>query len=237
MDMFVHSIIRNISVSDERLEEIRQKQNTDSICSQVINFYKMDYCPEAALRDLKLRPYWFIRQDLTVYQGLLLYQSRLVTPVDLQNDIMNRIHEGHLGIVKCRALARENVWWPGLSKQIAEKVGICSVCEKERKYPPEPLLASKLPDYPWKKVGIDLFKLKGHTYLIIIDYYSRWIELSSLQKTTSGSIVNNCKSVFSRNGIPELVISDNGPQFTSKEFLNFSNRFGFVHLTSSPHYP
>ena len=118
-----------------------------------------------------------------------------------------------------------------------EKVGNCSVCEKERKYPPKPLLSSELPDYPWQKVGMDLFELKGHTYLIIIDNYSRWIEVSPLQKTNSGNIVNNCKSVFSRNGIPELLISDNGLQFISKVFLDFSNRFGFVHLTNSPHYP
>ena len=57
IDMFVRSMIGNISVSDKRQEEIRQKQNTDSIYSQVINFYKMDYWPEAARRDLKLRPY------------------------------------------------------------------------------------------------------------------------------------------------------------------------------------
>ena len=86
----------------------------------------------------------------------------------------------------------------GQSKQIAEKVGKCGACEKERKYPPEPLLPSKLPDYPWQKVDMDVFELKGHIYLIIIDYFSRWIEISHLQKTTSGSIVNNCKSVFSR---------------------------------------
>ena len=99
MDMFVHSMIENISMSDKRLEEIRQKQNTDSICSQVMNFYKMNYWPEIARKDPKLRPYWFVRQDLTVYQGLLLYQSILVIPVDLQNDILDRIHEGYQDIV------------------------------------------------------------------------------------------------------------------------------------------
>ena len=118
--MFVRSIFGNISVSDKRLEEIRQKQNTDCICSQVINFYKINYWLEAVWRDLKLRLIWFVRQDLTVYQ-VILYQSRLVITVELQNDIVERIHEGHQGIVKCRALARENVWWLGLSKQIAEK--------------------------------------------------------------------------------------------------------------------
>ena len=107
-----------------------------------------------------------------------------------------------------------------------QKVGNSSVYEKKRKYPPELLLPSKLPDYPWQKVGMDLFELKGHTCLMIIDYYSRWIEVSPLQKNTSDNIV-------SRNGIPELVMSDNGPQFTSTEFLDFSNRFSFIHLTSS----
>ena len=72
-DMFVRSIIENISVSDKRLEEIRQKQNTDSICGQVMNYYKIDYWPKAARKDPKLMPYWFVRQNLTIYQGLLLY--------------------------------------------------------------------------------------------------------------------------------------------------------------------
>ena len=138
--MFVRSIIENISVSDKREEEIRQKQNTDSICCQVINYYKMDYWPEAASQCPKLRPYWLVRENLS--QELLLYQSRLITPMDLQNDILDCIHEGHQSIVKCRALARENVCLPGLSKQIAKKVGKCSVCEKERKYSPEPLQSS-----------------------------------------------------------------------------------------------
>lgn len=147
---------------------------------------------------------------------------------------MDRLHEGHQVILKCRALARSNVWWPGLSKQIAEKIGGCSICEKERKYPPEPLQPTQLPDYPWQKVGMDLFEQKGHKYLIVIDYYSRWIEISHLQNTISGSIVNHCKSIFAKYGIPESVISDNGPQFISKHFVDFAKIYDF---TSSPHHP
>ncbi|XP_029654134.1 uncharacterized protein LOC115227445 [Octopus sinensis] len=71
---------------------------------------------------------------------------------------------------------------------------------------------------------MDLFELKGHGYLLVIDYYSRWRERSHLQTTISGSIVDNCKSIFVRYGIREAVISDNDPQF-------------FLRLTSSPHYP
>ncbi|GAB1602716.1 uncharacterized protein K02A2.6-like, partial [Argonauta hians] len=236
-DLFVQLVLENIAASDSRLEEIRLKQNTDRICSQIMNFCKTDHWPETATRDSDLRPYWFVRQYLTICQGLLLYQSRIVIPADLQNDILDRLHEGHQGIVKCRALARNNVWWPGLSKQIAEKIGECKICEKERKYPPEPLQPTKLPDYPWQKVGMDLFEIKNQKYLIIVDYYSRWIEIAYMQTTTSASIVNHCKSIFARHGIPEVVISDNGPQFIAKEFLEFSHYFGFTHITSSPHFP
>ena len=63
-----------------------------------------------------------------------------------------------------------------------QKVGNCNVCEKERKYPLEPVLPSKLLDYPWQKVGMDLLELRGHAYLIITDYYSRWIEMSLYRK-------------------------------------------------------
>ncbi|XP_014768870.1 uncharacterized protein K02A2.6-like [Octopus bimaculoides] len=148
---------------------------------------------------------------------------------------MDHLHEGHQGIVKCRALARDNVLWPDLSKQIAEKIGGCSICEKENKYPPEPLRPTKLPDYPWQKVGMDLCILKGHRYLLVIDYYSR-IEISHLQTAITGSIVDNCKPIFARYGILEVGIFDNGPQFKSKEFWDFSNVFGFIHLSSSHHY-
>lgn len=175
-DAFVRCVIDGFPASDKRLEEIRKKQLTDKICSQDMNFCKQDYWPESAKHDQELKRYWFVRSEMTVQHGLLLDQSRLVIPAELQKNILQRLHEGHQGIVKCRALARSCVWWPGLSKQIEKEVGACATCEKERVHHPEPLLLSKTPDYPWQRVGMDLFELKGHQYLLIVDYYSRWIE-------------------------------------------------------------
>lgn len=236
-DAFVRGVIDGFPASDKRLEEIRKKQLTDKLCSQVMNFCKQDYWPESAKHDQELKQYWFVRSEMTVQHGLLLYQSRLVIPAELQKDILQRLHEGHQGIVKCRALARSCVWWPGLSKQIEKEVGACATCEKERVHHPEPLLPSKTPDYPWQRVGMDLFELKGHQYLLIVDYYSRWIEFAHLTQTTSKSVIEHCKSIFARQGIPEVVVSDNGPQFSSREFLTFADSYGFTHLTSSPHHP
>jgi hypothetical protein len=74
-------------------------------------------------------------------------------------------------------------------------------------------------------------------YLVVVDYYSRFIEIAKLSSTTSPSIVTHMKSMFSRHGIPETVVSDNGPQYSSTEFSQFATNWGFQHVTSSPLYP
>ena len=108
--MFVQSVMEGLPATDKRLEEIRQKQSTDNVCIQVANFCKSDHWPHKAETDTDLKAYWAARNDLTVHQGLLMYQGRLVTPQEMQADILQRIHQGHQGIVKCRALARSCVW-------------------------------------------------------------------------------------------------------------------------------
>ena len=80
-------------------------------------------------------------------------------------------------------------------------------------------------------------ELKQQTYLIVVDYYSRYIEMAKLNSTTSRSIINHLKSIFSRQGIPETVVSDNGPQYSCEEFSLFATSYGFTHVTSSPKHP
>ncbi len=98
-------------------------------------------------------------------------------------------------------------------------------------------MPTPLPTYPWQKVGSDLFTLKGETHLLLVDYFSRYPEVIRLTTTTSQAIVTALKSIFSRHGIPETVLSDNGPQYSSQEFADFASAYQFDHVTSSPHYP
>ena len=84
---------------------------------------------------------------------------------------------------------------------------------------------------------MDLFDWKKVAYLIIVHYYSRFVEIAKLNKTTAEEVVRHCKSIFARHGIPEEVISDNGPQFDSGAFRKFSRDYQFHHATSSPYYP
>ena len=74
-------------------------------------------------------------------------------------------------------------------------------------------------------------------HLITVDYYSSYIEIDKLTSTTSSAVIHKLKSHFARYGIPTVVMSDNGPQFSSKEFSKFSKKWDFQHVTSSPLHP
>ncbi|XP_060083508.1 uncharacterized protein K02A2.6-like [Ylistrum balloti] len=123
-----------------------------------------------------------------------------------------------------------------MSKDIGDIVKDCLQCAKHRTDKAEPMVSSVTPERPWKEVGTDLFYWKGNNYVLVVDYFSRYIEISKLMGTTSHIVVDHLKSIFARHGIPEIVRSDNGPQYCSDVFRQFSAEYGFEHVTSSPRY-
>ena len=98
---------------------------------------------------------------------------------------------------------------------------------------PEPLQPTPLPQHPWQCVTSDLFEYKK-LFVLVVDYYSRYIEGVKLHTTTSNAVIQALKSIFARHGVPALVRSDNGPQYSSNEFKIFAQDYGFEHSTSSP---
>lgn len=106
--------------------------------------------------------------------------------------------------------------WPGIGKQLEEIVRRCPECCKNQTQPTEPLLPMSFPQLPWQRVGTDLFEWKKSQYLLIVDYYSRYIEISKLSGETATIVINYTKTIFSRHGIPQHVVSDSGPQFMSE---------------------
>nr|XP_006818475.1 PREDICTED: uncharacterized protein K02A2.6-like [Saccoglossus kowalevskii] len=125
-----------------------------------------------------------------------------------------------------------------MTAEIKDKITQCSPCnEYLSKQQKEPLMSYEIPSRPWKMVGQDLFTYNKTDYLITVDYYSDYWELDKLDTdTTSSTIVNCTKSHFARHGIPENVISDNGPQFISNEYETFAREWEFEYITCSPYH-
>ena len=95
----------------------------------------------------------------------------------------------------------------------------------------ERLIPTSLPELPWVKVATDLLERRKHTYLLIVDYYSRFIEIAQLKRTTAEEVIVHTKSIFTRHGVPEIVVSDNGPQYSSEAYAKFAQEFQFEHIT------
>ena len=186
-----------------------------------------------------LRPYLEHRAHLAVVSDLLLYDEQIVIPRVLKLEVLDCIHRAHLGINKCRARARMSLWWPGVRaiEVIEDLIKSCFTCAKELPEPEEPLMLSSFPSRPWERVSMDLFDYGGRTYLITVDYYSRWIEIKRLKTQTAESVVTASKKLYATHGIPDIVISDHGPCFSAESFHEFAASYGSIHLTSSPRYP
>ena len=183
---YVQQVVQSLPATDERIEEIRQSQEADPVCQQLVQF-TLEGWPEKKSLSRELRQYHKVRCELTVAERVLMHGNRVVIPITLRQDMLQRIHTGHQGITKCRDLARQSLWWPGLATELETLVKNCEMCSKLQPPTTQPLIPSSLPQLPWQKVGTDLFEYMQNQYLIIVDYYSRFIEIALLSDTLSGS--------------------------------------------------
>jgi len=94
------------------------------------------------------------------------------------------------------------------------------------------------PVRPFQEVAVDLCSHAGQTYLIIVDCFTDWPAVISLDHgTTSTQVITSIRQSFCHTAIPDVLWSDGGPQFTSKQFNDFAQCWGFTHITSSPRNP
>ena len=120
------------------------------------------------------------------------------------------------------------------SSDINNVVDNSKTCQRhQHNYQKEPL---KPYPVPWQVVSTDLCKIKKD-HLVIVDAYSSFPKVIPLSSQSSNAVIKEMKATFARHGIPDIVQSDNGPCYSSQEFADFKNKWGFKHITSSPHFP
>ena len=185
-----------------------------------------------------VRPYFDFRDQMTI-QGQLVFKGPVVViPAALRSEMMAKCHATHIGMEGCVRRARESMYWPRMSSDLKDYISKCDVCLAHQNAPQkETLMQHKIIARPWAKVGADLCDLNGRTLLVVCDYFSGFIEVERLQSTTTGAVSKALKVLFARYGVPNILMTDNGPQFASAEFVSFATRWGLQHVTSSPRYP
>jgi len=238
IDMYVQEIVQQLPKSSDYIEEIKQAVKSDSVMSEAIK-YTVDGWPKYSKdMSLDIRNLYSVRAHLSVAENLLLYDNKIIIPAEMRSKVLEIIHQGHQGFTKCKERANTGVWWYGIGNDINDIVRNCKHCQVHKSAQRrEPLASTELPDGPWQRIATDLFSYEGNTFLIVVDYYSRFLEVTFMSETTSAAVIAKLKSLFARWGIPIEIISDNGPQYSCEKFKQFSKDYGFTHITSSPRYP
>ena len=217
--------------------QISKWTRQDPLLSTVLHYIQQGW-PERADGD-EIKPYWSRRFELTVHQGCIIWCGRVVVPPPGQESVLLELHGGHPGTSRMKSLARSLVWWPGLDKEIEQLVQSCPECQQERPSPPSaPLHPWSWPTRPWARLHIDFAgPMEGKSFLIVIDAHSKWMEVIPMTTATAELTVQHLRQLFARFGIPESIVSDNGPQFTSEEFSQFCYLNGVKHIRVAPYHP
>ena len=181
--------------------------------------------------------YWTFRCEIVIEDGMILKGNRIIIPKSLRQQVLDAIHCGHQGENKCILLARESVFWPGITNDIRNLVKNCEYCNKHQSAQPKlPIMQPELPTRPWEKLGSDIFEFKGRKYLMIVDYYSRFPVIRLLSDISAATICNNFTSVFAEYGLPSEIVTDFGSQYTSDKFKDICNQNGIILHLSSPYH-
>ena len=209
-----------LSISKDRLTQIRHASADDPVLQVLRETIQQGWPEHKSHVPLAIRAYYDFRDELTIQDQLVFKGPRIVVPAALRREMMSTIHASHIGIEGSIRMARDNLYWPRMNSDLKEYISKCDICLAHRAVPgKESLLQHEIPERPWARIGVDLCELKGRTLLVVCDYYSNYIEVEKINAATTQSISKVLKWLFSRYGVPDVVVSDNGPQFSLRNSL------------------
>ena len=231
IESFVEAVVTTLPASNKCLQVYHDAQTNDPVCS-TLKKYCLEEWPAKSKLPPELRPYWNIKSELSVGDNLLLRSCRIVVPKPLQKETIDKIHLGHLGRQKCQLRAN------AASSMVAWNVK--NHAQNVSKIHPHQANHSFHLHYlniHGKKSPQIFFTSRVRLTCFVSIIFSRYPEVVKLNNTTSKAVINILKHIFAHHGIPEILYSDNGPQYLSVDMKEFASAYGFEHITSSPHYP
>lgn len=178
-------------------------------------------------------------EEFALQNGCLFRGHRVVIPEKFQKMVLKELHTAHFGISKMKALARSVVWWPGISSAIEEMVKSCAECLQTAKEPKKaPIHHWEMPSRPFERVHVDFAgPFLEVRFFILVDALSKWPEITVVKHEDSQTAIRCCEEIFSRFGLPLILVSDNGSAFTSGEFQEFLAHNKIRHRRTAPHHP
>ncbi|XP_062713385.1 uncharacterized protein K02A2.6-like [Aedes albopictus] len=179
------------------------------------------------------------QSEFTVQKGCILRGIRVYVPSSLRNRVLSELHSTHFGMTRLKSLARGYVWWQGIDGQIEEMVRNCSCCQSTRAEPAKaPTHCWQQPVRPFERIHVDFAGPFMQSYFIVlVDAYTKWPVVKILNNITTATTIQVCREYFATYGIPSVLVSDHGVQFTSEAFQDFLWKNGIYHKMGAPYHP
>ena len=216
--------------------QLRNESRQDKELSKVMRYLQNGW-PEMVTAELQ--PYETKKTELTIENHTLLWGMRVVIPRKLQAKVLSELHQNHPGMSRMKSLARSHVWWPNIDRDIEACVRACECCQAiKQSIPLAPMQPWTWPERPWQRVHVDFAgPFLGKMFFLLMDAHSKWPEVYEMTSTTAQKTVDILRHIFAAYGLPEQLVSDNGPQFVAKEFEDFMLKNGIRHIRSAPYHP
>ncbi len=239
LDITIHEIHAYVNATEPKVERIKAETAKDTVLSALKEVIHSGWPASKSDCPKHIAEFWNYKEELSVADGMVMKATSIIIPTSMRPTVLDKIHYGHMGVEKCRLRARGSVFWPRINDDIETHVKECRTCQRnQNSQRKEPLMPHDIPPRPWHTLGSDLFFFNNATYLLVADYYSKFTITKKLgNNTTTSNVIRYLKVIFSEHGIPEKMVTDNGPQFAANEFHEFATAYGFHHTTSSPRYP
>lgn len=208
----------------------------DPVLSKVLKFTQNGW--PSHVKEKPLKQYYAKRHELDVESGCLIFGERIVVPNSLQLPALQLLHANHRGIQKMKQIARKYLYWEGCGTDIENYVGSCKQCQilgidrTPRVYGNWPMTKT-----PFERVHIDFFHKFSRTFLILVDSYSRWIEIRRMTKTDANNVTHELDNIFTNFGFAATIVSDNGPPFNSHGFRKYCEMRNIEHILCPPYHP
>ena len=225
-------------ITSKTMAEVKIHTSTDPSSKLLSEAISQGWPEHKTKVDPTISHYWTFRDELTINDGVVYKGLQVVIPVSMRTSMLRKIHAAHLGPESNIRMAADVLFWPGMKADIREICRSCGKCAQfKSQNTTEPMKSQPIPEYPFQFVSQDLATFEGANYLVTVDHYSDFLEVDELDDTLSRTIVHKTEAQFARHGVPEILLTDNGPQFIASEYEGLCNRYHIQHITSSPYWP
>lgn len=219
--------------------ELQHLTERDSTLARIKHYILQGWPRSSKGMEPDIMAFFHRRLELSTAHELVYWGHRVVIPTSARGRLLDLLHENHQGSSAMKSIARSLFWWPGLDREIESLSATCKNCIANLPMPP----IAPPANWPqtlekWSRIHVDFAgPVEGMMILVIVDSHTKWIEAIPLKQATTSATINCLREIFSRFGVPRTIVSDNGTQFTSREFATFVEQNNISHVRTAPFHP